>query len=93
MNERRWRACAFVKFTLPEKYPEMSPDGRKFSLLGSEWMSEMGARDHMWDMRREVTSDAWLFWLEPENMTPDEVKKYRPGDVRDACDYVPEDAI
>ena len=77
---RRWRTCAFVKFSAPE----LSLDHRRYSCLATDWTTVEVARDKVWDFRSAVKGRGWLFWIEPEGMTEAEVKKYRPLDVRDA---------
>lgn len=82
--ERRWRACCFIEYSLPKKYPEMHPPGAPdCSCLGSEWMTLEEARNHLYKLRSVVCSRSWLFWVEPENMTDEERQRYRPGKARE----------
>lgn len=77
-DSSRWRACCFVKFAAPE-----------LSLvMASDWMTAAQARDQLWDMRSCCRSRNWVFWIEPEEMTADEVTVYRPHEFLDEAGAV-----
>lgn len=82
-QQRLYVACAFVRYAIPDEYPELDHTGRRYSFLKAEPTSEDAAREMMWNMRQSAISRAWLFWYEPVDATPSEIQRYRPLDVRD----------
>jgi len=53
--------------------------------LASDWMPLTKARDNMWDCHGAIRGKGWDIWLEPQDMTAEEIGVYVPIDWRDAA--------
>lgn len=51
--------------------------------MASDYLSLRQARDRLWDVRFVVKSKGWVHYLEPEDMTDEEVNQFVPLDWRD----------